>query len=253
VLHAATDRAWEMIGRSEPYFGVLVESKYKASSLTEPAREDFFRSGEEYVARMIQTIRRHFDHTGAFERALDFGCGVGRLAIPLAKHAAEVVGVDVSDAMLTEAARNCRRSNCANITFHKGNGRLTPLDGDFDLIHTYIVLQHVPVRHGYRIVANLITRLQAGGVGVVHVTYDKDSVRQKWISWIRKYVPGVVPVLNAIKRRPFFAPHMQMNDYDLNRLVRMLHANQIPGFHAEHTNHGGHLGLILYFRKPHFC
>jgi 2-polyprenyl-3-methyl-5-hydroxy-6-metoxy-1,4-benzoquinol methylase len=250
MFAASTDRAWEQIGKTDPYFGVLVERKYRSSALTAESRDDFFRSGEEHVERMMDRIGRYFDHSCRFQRALDFGCGVGRLVIPLARWTEEAVGIDISESMLCEAKENCRRHHQTNVTLLKCDDRLSSLNGEFDLIHSHIVLQHIPARRGYRIVANLLTHLQAGGVGVIHVTYGKDCLRRKWITWIRKYVPGAVHVVNVIKRRPFFAPAMQMNDYDLNRLLRVLQANHVQDIHAEFTDHGGHIGLILYFQRP---
>jgi ubiquinone/menaquinone biosynthesis C-methylase UbiE len=51
-------------------------------------------------------IRRHINPEFAPRKILDFGCGVGRSPVAFAAMAEEVVGLDVSPAMLREARAN---------------------------------------------------------------------------------------------------------------------------------------------------
>jgi len=53
-------------------------------------------------------------------RVLDFGCGIGRLAIALAGEAADVLGLDVSAGMVAEARR--RAGDRPGLRFVEGNG-----------------------------------------------------------------------------------------------------------------------------------
>lgn len=65
--------------------------------------------------------------------ALDFGCGIGRVALALAPYAERVVGVDVSGAMVAEARR--RAAGLANVAFEATDGRTMPFaDASFDLV-----------------------------------------------------------------------------------------------------------------------
>ena len=59
-----------------------------------------------------------------FERraALDYGCGVGRLTLPLAERCEHVYGVDVSPSMLREAARNAARMGLPNVEWVPPSG-----------------------------------------------------------------------------------------------------------------------------------
>ena len=69
--------------------------------------------GDDYQARFDQLATGGTDVHGeaAFVRAyapasvLDAGCGTGRVAVELARHGIEVVGVDVDPSMLATAAR----------------------------------------------------------------------------------------------------------------------------------------------------
>src|SRR5262245_52302229 len=100
---------WEKMGRKDPYFGVLTNDKFRSGQIDAAARAEFFASGERHVQTCFETIPRCFARPFAPRRTLDFGCGVGRLVIPFARRCGEVVGADVSPAMLAEARRNCER------------------------------------------------------------------------------------------------------------------------------------------------
>ena len=95
-----TDRAWEYFGRETPYYGVLTDPQFSPANIDSRAKEAFFTSGEDYVEMVLETVHHQLDSDWKPGRALDFGCGVGRLTLPLARRCESVVGVDVSESML---------------------------------------------------------------------------------------------------------------------------------------------------------
>lgn len=64
-------------------------------------------------------------------RVLDFGCGIGRIAAPLATDGSTVLGVDVSPRMIAEAQR--RYEGQPDLRFEVTAGHTVP-EGPFDLI-----------------------------------------------------------------------------------------------------------------------
>ncbi|AYF78047.1 class I SAM-dependent methyltransferase [Nocardia yunnanensis] len=76
--------------------------------------------------------RFHLDGTG---RLLDLGCGTGQLAIPLAAHVAEAVGMDPEPGMLVEAARCARAAGLTNVVWeHGGSADLPGELGQFRMV-----------------------------------------------------------------------------------------------------------------------
>lgn len=251
-----TDKTWRYYGDVDPYFGVLTQPDFKSDRLTDAGREQFFESGKRYIDLMLDVVHEHLDPSFKPTRALDFGCGVGRLAIPLASICESVVGVDVSDAMLRESRANAARFNVSNATFVPSDDGLTQVEGTFDLLNSLIVFQHIPPPRGEAIVSQLIGRLRAGGVGALQFTYGFESgiaASKGMLVKAYKTVPYLWNARNLVKGRPFQEPLMQMNEYDLNRIMRILQEGGCHLVHMRFTETGSFgkkfYGVIVFFQK----
>jgi len=251
-----TDQAWEFYGQEDPYYGVLSDDKYLKSRLDESTLNSFFALGQDYIDATLTTVREHVDADPATGRALDFGCGVGRLTFPLAKVFEAVVGVDISTSMLDEARRNADRLACHNVEFLLGDVTFSHLTGGFDLVHSFIVFQHIRADRGERIVQQLIDRLNEGGIGILHFTYADATTTpliRRAATKAYERLPFVYGIRNVLKRQPFRRPPMQMNLYDLSRIFLILQESGCHDVHARftdasHYNHPIH-GVVLYFKK----
>ena len=93
------ESAYEKFGAEEPFYAVLTEEKYKRKQLDE---ELFFKTGEDLLARQMKLIQDRGIQISR-GRALDFGCGVGRLTNAMATYFDEVIGVDISSTMIGNA------------------------------------------------------------------------------------------------------------------------------------------------------
>ncbi len=247
ILDKGSDQEWERYGKESPYYGVLTDEKYINSHNTQENLDEFFTSGETHVAHVLDTIKKRLNPEFAPSKVLDFGCGVGRLTIPFARLADQVTGLDVSDSMLQEAASNCQRRSIDNTSFEKSDDGLSRVSGKFDLIHSYIVFQHIPVPRGEALFSLLVDRLESGGVGVVHFTYAKSG--SNIVPLVKKYLPFTKYIANLVKGRPLTAPHMEMNSYNINRLTKIIQQNNVSQMFVEFTDHDHILGVIFYFIK----
>ena len=251
MVRRGSDAAWTRYGELDPYFGVVSHDRFRRENLDDTAVAEFFRSGQTHVDWLVRTIRDRVDETFAPRRTLDFGCGVGRLLIPLARISHKVVGVDVSEGMLHEARRNCTSQGMLNVELARSDDRLSRVGGTFDFVHSWIVFQHIPPRRGMALLQEIVGRLEVGGIGALHFTYASTAPRsQRARAWLRSRGPGVNALVNLARGRSPSYPVMQMNAYDLNRIGALLQGAGCDRLHAHFTDHGGHLGAILVFRKP---
>lgn len=116
---AATAALFDRLAREEPEAGVAFYS------LGDPVLLDAA------TAELVEVVGAWVSVEGS--RVLDFGCGIGRVALALAPHAAEVVGVDVSAGMVGAARR--RGGELENVRFEQTDGRALPFqDATFDLV-----------------------------------------------------------------------------------------------------------------------
>ncbi len=158
-------RDWTALGEADPLWAVLA---YPGARHGRWDLDEFLATGRADVAGTVAWL----DGLGRptrWRRALDFGCGVGRLSQALTAHADEVVGVDISAPML-EIARRIDRTDSRCLFVHNDTADLHRFpDGHFDLVYTALVLQHLPrdVIDGY--LAELLRVLQPGGTAVVQL------------------------------------------------------------------------------------
>jgi ubiquinone/menaquinone biosynthesis C-methylase UbiE len=204
----------------------------------------------------MATVRAKIDKNFNPERILDFGCGPGRFIIPFARFANQVVGLDISQHMLDEALRNCRKFNVTNASFCLSDDNLSSIrDQEFDLVHSFIVLQHVNIKRGEKLIRLLLDSIKKSGVGALQVTYHDNFPNRKVVNYFRNRIPYLAIVLrlmrSLIQGKKFRnLPQMQMNSFNLNTIFQLLQDEGITEVFSTYTNHYNYYGITLVFKKP---
>lgn len=242
-------KTWDKLGELAPYHSVLVAEQFKPENLSAENLAAFFDSGQEHLARLMDAIHE-FRPQFKSHTAVDFGCGVGRVTVPLAKISSQVLAVDVSESMLAEARRNCAERGLDKVRFMTTAEFLCLPDKSANLVHSFIVLQHIPPASGYRLMKKLISILEEDGIGAIHLTFgDNRSRLRRGLSWIKFNVPGVAQVSNLLRGRALNYPAMQMYAYNLDRIFHMLYDHGCHRVIPQFSKHGEHLGVFLIFEK----
>jgi cyclopropane fatty-acyl-phospholipid synthase-like methyltransferase len=209
----------------------------------------FFASGEDYVERIWKEIELGRGEAFSPRRSLDFGCGVGRIAVPIARRSAEMVGVDIADSMLAEASRNSQAFGVNNISFVKGDNDISLVTGEFDLVHSFIVFQHIKPAIGMRIIKRLVALLSSGGEGMIHVQYanSKATTAERLRFTAYRDLPLVYAVRNAVLRK-HQEPLIPMYSYDLNKIMLILQKAGCGNVRLRFSHHGVE-GVLIFFSK----
>ncbi len=251
-----SDKAWKYYGEKAPYFGVFGQETYLNKNLNEQVMDDFFSSGQRHVENLFNTIYQKIDDSFRAEKILDFGCGPGRLLIPFASFASEVVGLDVSEHMIKEAKENCDRFNITNAVFFVSDDTLDCIKNmEFDLVNSYIVLQHLNPKRGEIIIKKLLKAIKTNGVGVLQLTYSDHYPVRPLLNFFRNRIPFLASAIRVLRcmlkgKKYQYLPQMQMNSYNLNRILRLLQDENIQEFYTYFTNHFNYGGITIIFKKP---
>lgn len=105
---------------------------------------EFYATATEMVRRLQDELRRVPLLERGGWRALEIGCGPGRLMRPMSRHFVEIDGVDVSDEMIALAKQ--RLADIPNAHPHHNDGASLVMfpDETFEFIYSYAVFQHIP-------------------------------------------------------------------------------------------------------------
>lgn len=95
---AASKRNWEGFAATDPMWAILTAPDKRGKW----DLEEFQASGEKGVASLLGQLKGE-GVVPSLGHALDFGCGLGRLTLPLSRRFESVVGVDVSSSMVEQA------------------------------------------------------------------------------------------------------------------------------------------------------
>ncbi|ESQ80789.1 class I SAM-dependent methyltransferase [Asticcacaulis sp. YBE204] len=254
----STDDHWERWGREDPYYGVYAHDSMRRERLTADALDHFFASGQTHIEGVFAYVRRYIDPAFSPRRGLDFGCGTGRLVIPMAGLMDEVAGMDISSSMLDEARRNIDARDLHNVHLLKSDDALSQLSGSYDFIHSYIVFQHIPPERGQVLFQRLVKHLAPGGVGALHILFGKTFHAANFGQTPSSFHDRILAVKRGVHRllmrlmgrKAATEPEMQMNIYDLNTLFFMLKTAGVGEIHTTFEDHGGEWSAFLFFRKP---
>ena len=244
-----TAEDWEELARREPYFAVLTHDDLLGVQSSDVATTAFFETGEADVASLLEAIAAARGRETSLTAALDFGCGVGRLTLPLARRADRVVACDIAPTMLVHARQNAEKAGLHNVTFIE-NRELTQLPGDqFDLICSLLVLQHIPPSTGYEIIRTLLRLLAPGGVAALHLTFERPGGGLRRLARAARANSRFVHRAVSTIRHEKQLPYMQMNEYDERILARDIAAAGAQVVTRFPTRHGDTTGAVLVIEK----
>jgi 2-polyprenyl-3-methyl-5-hydroxy-6-metoxy-1,4-benzoquinol methylase len=243
------DENWELLAQTEPYYAVLTDDVFLGADGSPEAVRQFFSTGEREAAWLLGLARDIAGSAFHPASALDFGCGVGRLAIPMAGHVARVVGFDVSPTMIELAKHHRDAAGVRNAEFVTlAHARQST--ERFDFIYSLIVFQHIPLTAGYELIDWLLGKVAAGGVAALHVAVGRPG---GWIRRtgrkIRSRIPLVHRAMQVLRGEKTRLPYMEMNVYDLAKVLELYRRHGFDDPRLEHTDHGGIKGVVVIAQR----
>jgi Methylase involved in ubiquinone/menaquinone biosynthesis len=197
---------WDALGKTDPLWAVYSDPQKKGNRWD---AAEFFETG----SKEIDFIMKHLKSLGveiAHDKALDFGCGVGRLTRSLAAYFNNVVGVDIAPSMIELAKKYASNSPSCDFYLNQNDDLALFGDSTFDLIYTNVVLQHMEPVYSRRYLAEFIRILKPGGLLVFQLPselVEPASLRH----WISSSAPNVLRrAYSKIRRVITNSPQIEM-------------------------------------------
>jgi SAM-dependent methyltransferase len=242
-------RHWDALAKDDPFWAVLTEAQKEGRRWT---LADFYATGVAEVRDDVARVRA-VDPDLSMGRALDFGCGAGRLTQALLPHFGRVTGVDISERMVALAREHCRDDRLEFRHNARPDLRIFPA-GSFDFVYSRITLQHIAPRYTRRYLKEFVRVLAAGGVLSVQipdrVPAGDPPDRLRFSMWpptlwmrirrhVRYHYPGWFPG----------TPKMQMYALPRAEVVALLGRAGAEVLSAEKGEHGNVDNFVYIARK----
>lgn len=176
---------WEEFAKKDPLWSILPipekkDNHWKIKELFETGKNEVC-SVMKYISQLNLSINHH--------RALDFGCGVGRLTQALCEYFDCCVGVDISFQMLKLAQQNNSYKKYCTYILNCAPDLKIFKDNSFDFIYSNIVFQHLPPALTVQYIKEFIRIVKNNGVIVFQITTGIIGLRNR----IRRSLNYILP------------------------------------------------------------
>lgn len=165
LAHIAAE--WRKYGAEAPHWSVLTGDEFKPENIDENI-EEFYATGRRHVEVMLNPLSRSHIPVDRFSRVMDFGCGLGRLTLAIAPIADEIIGVDISPPHIELARMRAGPGSNARFVSIDTVEEIAGL-GSFELIISFIVLQHNPPPVMAAILKRLLSCLARKGCILIQI------------------------------------------------------------------------------------
>lgn len=149
------------------------------SSHNEVVRESFTVQAQAFAANPWVTDEERINrlvaagHLTGSERVLDVATGPGYIAEAFARGAREVIGVDLTAAMLAIAEQRVRECGVANVSFRIGDVQKLPFESEaFDVVVSRLALHHM--QKPAQVVREMARVCRFGGTVLVEDIYGSE-------------------------------------------------------------------------------
>jgi SAM-dependent methyltransferase len=236
-------KEWTALGTIDPLWAVLSEPEMRGGRWDVDA---FFATGRKDVDEVLAAV----SNAGVVlqrERALDFGCGVGRLSQALARNFEAVVGVDISSTMLERARQFDQSNGRCQFVLNTTDDLSQFATASFDFIYSHIVFQHMEPDYSLGYIREFIRLLRAGGVAVFQIPVSDSKRRFRDV--VKSRFPGLVRRVHNL-RHPG-VPIIELYAVPMDQITSTLSSGGMDLFATAADPNGsrGSHGVVFLARK----
>jgi len=176
--------AWEHMGDERAHYSVLSSEDYMPEKL-DTSIDVFWQSGEIEAAQAIRALDLYGSSQLAKKVCVEYGCGVGRVTVNLARHFKLVHAYDISRNHLEYARARAKEVGASNIEFHECASDFRVALEPCDFFYSAIVLQHNPPPVIMELIRIALTALKPGGLAMFQVPTHITEYRFDLKEWLK--------------------------------------------------------------------
>ena len=177
-------KTWNDFGEKDPLWAILSDPHKKGNKWK---IDEFFETGKREIDTIFTALEKKGIHFPR-KKALDFGCGVGRVTQALALYFDDVLGVDIAPSMIRLAQQLNRHRTCTFLLNTTDDLRQFP-DSTFDFIYSNITLQHIAPRYTKKYIKEFIRVLIPGGLLLFQLPSEPANYKTRFKRGLLYIVP----------------------------------------------------------------
>jgi ubiquinone/menaquinone biosynthesis C-methylase UbiE len=158
-------KTYEAYGKEDPLYAVLSRKDAKDNKWD---ADEFYATGRQEIADAMSHLAKLGVEVNK-GRAMDFGCGVGRLTQALCQEFSKAVGVDISYSMIENAEKYNKFVDRCEYRVNTTDDLAQLDDASFDFVYSNISLQHSPPEASSKYIAEFFRILRPGGVALFQI------------------------------------------------------------------------------------
>lgn len=237
---------WDRLGQTDPLWAILGDPEKKGGLWQV---NEFFATGRAEIGLLMQWVSALGENIG-YRKALDFGCGVGRLTQALAEYFDEVFGVDIAPFMIKQAEKyNLKGERCRFYLNDTENLKIFR-DNQFDLIYSSLTMQHIHPQYYKGYFEEFLRTLSPRGLLIFDLPDEPVSLRAR----LRQFAMNNTPTLLDVYRKIRFGqtPTMEVCGISPREVGRLLREK---GFKVVRVDErpAGSLNRIGFARTWRYC
>jgi ubiquinone/menaquinone biosynthesis C-methylase UbiE len=210
-------RNWDGLGKVEPWESIVRPPGYSQGERWNNL-EEFFATGDQEVASLMQYIEAlNVDLPSG--GALDFGCGAGRVTLPLSQHFEICYGVDIAPSMI-ELAEHYRSGERCRYVLNQREDLSFFSDDSLAFVYSVITFQNMAPCYSKKYIREFMRILKPGGLTIFQVPSMAKSFRLRLKSKLPRFL---LDLFYWVKYRGL--PRMEVNGVPKWEVIALLEEN----------------------------
>jgi 2-polyprenyl-3-methyl-5-hydroxy-6-metoxy-1,4-benzoquinol methylase len=204
---------WDWFGRVDPLWAI---SSYKDKKGNKWDNNEFFSTGLVEIEKIMKYLESHNVEV-RHNKALDFGCGVGRLTQALARYFDSVDGLDIAPSMIQLANRYNSFGDRVHYYLNNSEDLSNFSEDSYDFIYTTDVLQHIPPKQSLNYLIELIRILSPKGILIFQLPSENLNIIYNLL-----YILGISNALVNLYGKTKHIPIMEYHYVKLDHVMYFL-------------------------------